>query len=132
MISKCSKKKLPRQCCTILIVQKEYQKAMRNYHKQGNVSMMGQKYKIILELYALYKMLRPVSSTVVKGVLLNVALGYKKRVDTQTDVHPNVWMICMNNQGLFYNNHLLNSTELAAVYLIEQDTSLKIRTVDRY
>ena len=132
MISKCAKKKLLHQRCTILIVQKEYQKAMRNYHKQGNVSMMGQKYKIILELYALYKMLRPVSTTVVKDVLLNVERGHKKRVDTQTDVHPSVWMICKNNQGLFYNNHLLNSTELAAVYLIEQDTRLKIRTVDRY
>ena len=132
MISKCTKKKLLHQRCTILIVQKEYQKAMRNYHKQGNVSMMGQKYKIILELYALYKMLRPVSTTVVKDVLLDVESGYKKRVDTQTDVHPQLWMIFKNNQGLFYNNHLLNSTELAAVYLIEQDTSLKIRTVDRY
>jgi hypothetical protein len=54
MISKFRKKTLPHKRCTILIVQKEYQKARKNYLKQGKVSMMGQKYKIILELYALY------------------------------------------------------------------------------
>lgn len=58
MISKFRKKTLPHKRCTILIVQKEYQKARKNYLKQGKVSMMGQKYKIILELYALYKMMR--------------------------------------------------------------------------
>jgi hypothetical protein len=81
-------------------------------------------------------MLAQAGSIGVKEVLLNIDEGVpllnKKRVDTQTDVHPKLWMICTNNQRLFYNDHLLNSTEFAAVYLIEQDTSLEIRTVDCY